>query len=252
MDDKEFAEEAKEGINSLPTFQLRARPGIVDPALRLLDPSTIVEYISNGPVSSGVGRIRAGDLVELIQETIDRQTRGLYTLEEVAQILADTLPDLDAEKLLEQMVYAFHAGELTVRSTATQAPLVPGAGLHTFLDWVTPGDIDDLLVKWRVSYRFPTFEGGQVRETPRPLQRQPAQEQAILAKLREHGHDPLRLERAPSGNKPWPLRERVRNELNFSKEVMRKAWTRLRSQRQIQDDPGPTTQGQTGPRHRVE
>ena len=65
--------------------------------------------------------------------------------------------------------------------------------------------------------------------------RQRAQETAILAKLVAMGHDPKALERAPKGNKPWPLRVAIVAELKLSPEIGRKAWGRLRKDGRIQD-----------------
>lgn len=61
------------------------------------------------------------------------------------------------------------------------------------------------------------------------------QDNNIIAKLVEHGHDPLRMPKAPRGNAPWPIRKRVSNELNYTKDVMKKAWTRLRQEGRIKD-----------------
>ena len=73
----------------------------------------------------------------------------------------------------------------------------------------------------------------------KPMQRRvlagPIQDDNIIAKLVEHGHDPLRMPKAPRGKAPWPIRERVSNELNYSKDVMKKAWTRLRREGRIKD-----------------
>lgn len=70
---------------------------------------------------------------------------------------------------------------------------------------------------------------------PRRLLASAAQDSAILAKLAEHGYSPLKMPKAPSGNKPWPLRVSISAELGFSPEVMRKAWQRLRTEKQIVD-----------------
>lgn len=72
---------------------------------------------------------------------------------------------------------------------------------------------------------------------PRRVLAQMAQEDAIVAALTLRGHDPLRMPKAPLGNKPWPLREEIRRDLGpaFTKEVMRKAWLRLRKAQRIRD-----------------
>lgn len=136
------------------TICLEPRPTSIDPALLSLDRSETVECSSELARLSSLSRGTVGHLVDHIRDTIDRQSKGFYTLNEVAQILADE-HRLNAVRLLEQMVAAFHHGKLTVRDTATKAPLLRGATLRTFYDWVRPEDIDELLVAWRTDYRFP-------------------------------------------------------------------------------------------------
>lgn len=62
-----------------------------------------------------------------------------------------------------------------------------------------------------------------------------AQERAILEEIRAQGLDPQKLEKAPLGNKPWPLRDEMRAKLGFTKNVMLKAWKRLRADGSIAD-----------------
>lgn len=77
---------------------------------------------------------------------------------------------------------------------------------------------------------------GSVSGVPsKPIPRQRAQEEQLLHALRLRGVDPLAMECAPPGNKRWPLREAVLIELDWSREVMRKAWQRLRSDGRIKD-----------------
>lgn len=55
-----------------------------------------------------------------------------------------------------------------------------------------------------------------------------AQEESILAQLASMNLDPLRLPRPPAG-KQCPIKKSVQEALQYSDEVMRKAWQRLRS-----------------------
>lgn len=67
---------------------------------------------------------------------------------------------------------------------------------------------------------------------PRPLQR--AQEDAVLAKLRELGYDPLAVPVAQPGH-PSAAKQAVREALGYSDDVMKKAWQRLRTDGRIKD-----------------
>lgn len=68
----------------------------------------------------------------------------------------------------------------------------------------------------------------------KPVQRRAAQEQAILAELRKLGHDPLALPR-PRPGRACQIKAGIRASLGYSEAVMRKAWQRLRSSRDIRN-----------------
>lgn len=69
----------------------------------------------------------------------------------------------------------------------------------------------------------------------KPLQRQRAQEAAILAKLIDLGHNPEALPVAAAG-KPSAAKQAVRAALpSYSRDVMDKAWLRLRAAGRIKD-----------------
>ncbi|MEO6279193.1 hypothetical protein [Roseateles sp.] len=57
----------------------------------------------------------------------------------------------------------------------------------------------------------------------------------ILEKLRQRDIDPLKMPKAPLGNKPWPLRESIGVELGYSPEMMLRAWKRMRADGRIKD-----------------
>lgn len=76
--------------------------------------------------------------------------------------------------------------------------------------------------------------------SPRPLQRQQAQEQAIMRLIRDEGHDPLKLPKNKPG-KPG-IKAKVRKALQFDpiftgETVFEKAWERLRNGQEIADQP---------------
>lgn len=77
-------------------------------------------------------------------------------------------------------------------------------------------------------------------QTPRPLQRTAAQDEAILAALRKNGYEPTELPKPPQG-KPG-VKAQIRKELKgkhplfpVRSTIFEKAWQRLRSQGDIRD-----------------
>ena len=78
-------------------------------------------------------------------------------------------------------------------------------------------------------------EHSAINVPPKPMQRHPAQEEAILAKLRELQFDSQAVPRAPPG-KSSPAKQAVRRALvSYSTDVFNKAWQRLRNDRRIKD-----------------
>ena len=75
---------------------------------------------------------------------------------------------------------------------------------------------------------------GAGTNTGRPIPRQHQQELAILAKLKDLGYDPQALPIAAAGKRS-PVKQAIQEALNYSPEVTKKAWTRLRKSQQIKD-----------------
>jgi len=61
------------------------------------------------------------------------------------------------------------------------------------------------------------------------------QDTAIIQWLKARGIDLLNMPKAPLGNKPWPLREELMSDLNYSKPTVCKAFTRLRKEKLMKD-----------------
>jgi hypothetical protein len=112
---------------------------------------------------------------------------------------------------------------------------------RTLADWLTLCEERKLPVHWWVTdYVAARAEIGKpiapvlACEVPRPLQRQQAHDQAILAKLKELGFDAHALPAAPAG-KPSPAKQQVKAALCLTTDVMNKAWQRLRADGAIKD-----------------
>lgn len=74
--------------------------------------------------------------------------------------------------------------------------------------------------------------------TARRVKAATRQDDAIIDALKKRGIDPLTLI-PPKGNKPWLLRVEIGNELDLGKDVVRKAFTRLRKEGRM--SPAPAT-----------
>ena len=105
-------------------------------------------------------------------------------------------------------------------------------------DWAAiNGDtfaIDDAGVGWIDERGDVDPPAPAAKSTPGALQRQRAQELAILAKLTDLGVDPKAVPPAPAG-KPSKAKQDVQAALGYSKDVMNKAWQRLRTAGDIRD-----------------
>lgn len=75
------------------------------------------------------------------------------------------------------------------------------------------------------------WRAASASSTPKPVQRRTAQELAILAKLRELGIDPLAIPYR-SGEKE-PVKSTIRKALGYTIDVMKKAWLRLKADKEI-------------------
>jgi hypothetical protein len=156
-----------------------------------------------------------------------RIAAGRYFIEEVARAVAQQrgLRESEMLKLCDAMVEAAQQGALTVRDPSTWLPVRPGQWI-SMARIVTPDDVNGWLDAQGAGYRWEGVQ--QAKPTPRPVQRQAAQEEAILTTLSELGINAQAVPAAPAG-KPSPAKQAVRAKLGFSPDVMNKAWQRLRT-----------------------
>ena len=105
--------------------------------------------------------------------------------------------------------------------------------LDEFAAWAMRLDVD-IPAEMRALAVQHVASGTTKNTTPKPVQRQHAQDLAILAKLVELGYKPGALPRPPSG-KPSVAKQAAKAALNYSTDVMNKAWLRLRVAGQIVD-----------------
>lgn len=263
-----------------PRFVIPLRPREVPQDLMALPRDARVHFI-NPPLCgrTGEGIMKAGDVADMIRDTIARQAEGWLTIEEAAQELGDAGRGSATGRggWVEKLTAAARAGDLPMHEPDTLARIdyglrlieqdaslakvggrrmiVPGGisymderRVRPFYEWAHLDDLNRWLAanEPRLPFRFggpaqPTSNSGQAEMTKamtavptKPVQRQAAQEAAILAKLAELGFDAGAVPAAPAG-KPSQAKQAVRAALGYSTDVMNKAWQRLRTTGVIKD-----------------
>ena len=236
--------------STAPHFITSARPMEVPPELLALQADVRITYEDNIWRQRGRGACRAGDYRAEIEATIARQAQGYFTLNEAAQVLADSRPELDPAKTVERFRLAHSKGALPIHQGVSRFPLEVGETIRDFWDLLEATELDAWL---RVSagYGFPPAAGLDTKETSKriddarnnrqPLQRFPAQESRVLAVIASLQHDPKRLPPRQSGRR-W-VKAEVWDAIGVctlfsSEKVFDKAWERLRQRGDIAERPG--------------
>ncbi len=230
-------------IGLILTFISSARPLSVDAELLALPENTEVIFQENIGGSRMEGRCRAGKYRIEIEARIKRQEEGFFTIDEAAQILADSLSGGEVAELIRKMRIAFTTGTLRIRSHGDRLPVASEKDNRNFLSLVSESDMNSWLEKIDCGYRFPSIASTQPKtpngmdeQSIRPLQRQTAQELEILAVIEKLGYLPTSLPRRIPG-KPW-VKYEVRQQLKWPGNKFDKAWDRLRNQRRIVEQDG--------------
>jgi hypothetical protein len=182
-------------------FTTSARPLRIDPALLALDATARVKCADNIGGTCGVNWTTAGDYRSEIEARIKRQAEGFFTLEEAAQVLAESRPGVDVKEMLAQMKRAFDNGQLAIRNYASQLPTLDNEKIRAWQNLVKISDIDAWLDSLGVGYRFPcapaeTEAQGEAsaQGNPRTIQNKTTRRSdaltAILAMAKKNAQDP--------------------------------------------------------------
>jgi hypothetical protein len=256
-----FVSERGIGIRSIPVFVTEVRPLTVPPELLALENSAELIYEEHFGIQRGSGRgaCKAIYLAE-IQARIARQAEDFFTVNEAAQILADSRTGPTGAQWVRDMYEAHRAGALAIRECASRKPMRPRYPVRAedidkhwtavqemsrhCSDLVTGADVGAWLDLTGAGYGFPAPllaalpSVGPVGGDALPLQRFPAQEAAILRHLQGMGHKATALPRNPPG-KPGVKAEAksalVSSQLFVGEKVFDKAWERLRATGEIRD-----------------
>jgi DNA-binding XRE family transcriptional regulator len=104
---------------------------------------------------------RADEAIEAWHEVIARQARGHYWPEEIAASLAEE-NGLAADGLLERMAADHKDKTLVLRDRDTLAQVVPNTPFKEHWYFMYPADVNAMLERWAVPYRFTQTSGKKV------------------------------------------------------------------------------------------
>jgi len=155
---KAFAERLAMQVVEMPHFVTSARPLEVPAALLALPDDARVSYEHNIARQRGSGITNAADYRESIWDTMARQAEGHFTLNEAAQVLADSRPGLDPRETVKRFRLAHSKGELPIHQGGSRFSLEMGETVRDFWDTVEVSELDAWL-RASVGYGFPRVEG---------------------------------------------------------------------------------------------
>jgi hypothetical protein len=139
----------------LPTFNVPVRPTCVPPELAKLPNEAQVRIKFSTVRVEAISTGSAADLVKLFQEIIERQGKELFTLDEAAQVLADSLVDVSSRAMLKDMRDAHKRDSLIIRDPGKKMPIAQSGKVIDLTDLVKISDVDAWFESQGSDERFP-------------------------------------------------------------------------------------------------
>jgi hypothetical protein len=139
----------------LPTFNVPVRPTCVPPELAKLPNEAQVRIKFSTVRVEAISTGSAADLVKLFQEIIERQGKELFTLDEAAQVLADSLVGVSSRAMLKDMRDAHKGGSLIIRDPGKKMPRAQSGKVIDLTDLVKISDVDAWFESQGSDERFP-------------------------------------------------------------------------------------------------
>ncbi|MDT7514555.1 hypothetical protein [Rhodoferax mekongensis] len=136
----------------LPVFHIQARPLFVPPELESMSAAAQIRIIDTVAGRSGESIATAGEYRETVNATLKRQHAGYFTIDEAAQVLADSVSGVSAKEMIRQMIAGNQAGKLLVRNHGDKMPLLDKTQLRPYIHLVSIKDVNRWLVSEGVSY----------------------------------------------------------------------------------------------------
>jgi hypothetical protein len=179
-----FAAQLAIQVLDMPHFVTSARPLEVPAALLALPDDARVSYEHNIARQRGSGITNAADYRESIRDTMARQAEGHFTLNEAAQVLADSRPGLDPIETVKRFLLAHSKGELPIHQGGSRFPLEVGETVRDFLDTVEVSELDAWL-RASVGYGFPVADAVPPLAAPPSAIETPKQRRLRLLEMYE-------------------------------------------------------------------
>lgn len=171
-------------VVDIPHFITSARPLEVPAALLALPDDARVSYEHNIARQRGSGITNAADYRESIRDTMARQAEGHFTLNEAAQVLADSRPGLDPMETVKRFRLAHSKGELPIHQGGSRFPLEVGETVRDFWDTVGASELDAWL-RASVGYGFPAALSVPPSAAPASAIETPKQRRARLLEMHD-------------------------------------------------------------------
>jgi hypothetical protein len=231
----------------LPVFSILAMPTCVPPELeKILNHVLVQVELTDATECVYESTESAGDLVEKIKQTIERQSTGFFFLAEVVQVLLESRHVFNFKDTREKILMAQRRGDLPTHEINNYLK-IDVENLHSYNgNWglVRVDELNVWLKSQGVDYRFLKAEqplNGNVADSSLgaviPIQRAAAQNAAILAAIKNKGYQANSLPKHTSGKSGVKalIRAAVATNTLFQGTVFDKTWERLRSSGEIAD-----------------
>ena len=153
--------------DGLRRFTIPAWPRTEPPGLNTIPAGEVVYFERKVPPYTS-GTMQAGELLRDIGETIARQAEGYFTLNEAAQVLAESRTDLDPLEAIKEFRQAHSDGKLRIHQGGSRFPLYEDEKVRDFWDTVQLNELDAWL-RESVGYGFPAHS-----PAPTPAEAAPA------------------------------------------------------------------------------
>ena len=173
-------------VNGPHHFIISAWPQVVPASLLALPPDARITYELSIGRQRGSGTGSAADYLEMVQKTIARQAEGYFTLNEAAQVLADSRPGLVPMELPIRFRAAHAKGELPIHEHGSRFKLEVGEEIRDFHDLLEVSELDTWLRK-SAGYGFPPA----ARPAPPVIAMEGASSRVLMHSTKSRRRDPI-------------------------------------------------------------
>jgi len=138
-----------------PVFTTPARPHEIPKLLQVLQADTAILVRSELGEWGGLTTARVSDYIQQLEAVMQRQADGFFTLNEAAQVLADSRGGIDFMRMVGEMATATVNGARMARDPGDHMPIRGCAGVSAWYHVIKVADIDAWLTECGTGYLFP-------------------------------------------------------------------------------------------------